>query len=339
MPRRGVRRLKAGALDPRTPAQIEKYLADALKVIRQEALYSTRMDWDTIQEQARECAAQSRSYAGTHRLLYRVLKEAGGDHSHMALPYQFPDAARRMAGGGAGTLPASNSADPPLPEGRLIEGAAYLTLPTLSRRSGGLRLARRYIAAGSRVVDELAAARPHGWIVDLRENTGGSIWPMIAALAGLLEPGVLGRFLLPDGRSQAWHLRRGRLTAPVTGHVSLDRRPMARIHSRGQRRGDAPLAALISSRTASAGEAALIALRAQSPSRTFGGPTAGMTTGNITRFLPDGTRLMISMSHYADAEGRLISGAIQPDVVVDGDGDSDGEGDGTLKQALDWLGG
>ncbi|NUR58811.1 MAG: hypothetical protein HOV87_09060 [Catenulispora sp.] len=220
----------------------------------------------------------------------------------------------------------------------MIEGAAYLTLPTLSRRSGGPLLAHRYITAGSRLIDELAAAGPQGWIVDLRENTGGNMWPMIAAIAGLLDRGVLGRFLLPDGRSQAWRLRRGY----ASGYVSLNRRPMARVPHRAQRRRGAPLAALASARTASAGEAALIALRSQSPSRTFGTPTAGMTTGNITHFLPDGTRLMISVSHYADAEGRLIRGRIEPDEVVAGgevgDAGGPGGGDSALKQALAWIG-
>jgi C-terminal processing protease CtpA/Prc len=289
-------------------------------------------------------------------LLHRVLKEAGGAHSHMVLPYRVSDVVGQRGSGGravetagvetagveiaaveaateeSGTRKAATAAasasragDPPLPEGRLIEGAAYLSLPTLSRRSGGPLLAHRYIAAGSRLVAELAAAQPHGWIVDLRENTGGNMWPMIAAVAGLLERGVLGRFLLPDGRSQAWRLRRG--------YVSLDRRPMARVRSRRRRREGAPLAALISPRTASAGEAALIALRSQTPSRTFGSATAGMTTGNITHVLRDGTRLMISVSYYADADGQLVSGVIEPDEAVAGDGDV------VLERALGWVSG
>jgi hypothetical protein len=75
----------SGALDMRAPARVEKYLADALKVIQREALYSASVDWDAVHAEARETVAQARSYAGTHRLLYRVLKQAGGDHSHMVL--------------------------------------------------------------------------------------------------------------------------------------------------------------------------------------------------------------------------------------------------------------
>lgn len=313
-----------GALDPRTPAQIEKYLADALRVIQRRALYSASVDWDAVHAAARETAARTRSYAGTHRWLSRVLKQAGGQHSHMALSYRLPGATERTAAAAAGTAPADGSGAPSLPEGRLIEGAAYLSLPHLSRRSGGPLLARRYAIAGSRLVGRLAVTQPRGWIVDLRQNTGGNMWPMIAAVAGLLDRGVLGHFLLPDGQRQAWSLNRR--------HISLGRKPIARVHGRPRRRDQAPLAVLISDRTASAGEAALVALQAQSPTRTFGTATAGMTTGNITHVLPDGTRLMISACHYANSAGQLISGPIQPDEPADPSNDGN-----ALTQALAWI--
>jgi carboxyl-terminal processing protease len=315
-----------GALDSRTPAQIEKYLADALRVIQRKALDSASVDWDAVHAEARETAAQAQSYAGTHRLLNRVLKQAGGKHSHMALSYRLPGAVERAATAGAWTTSAAGSGSPPLPEGMLIEGAAYLSLPRLSRRSGGPLLARRYVSAGSRLVGRLAVPKPHGWIVDLRQNTGGNMWPMIAAVAGLLECGVLGHFLLPGGQRQAWCLNRW--------YVSLGGKPIARVHGLPRCRGEAPLAVLISARTASAGEAALVALQAQSPARTFGTATAGMTTGNITHVLPDGTRLMISTCHYADSAGHLISGPIQPDEPANPDDDRN-----ALTQALAWIAG
>jgi hypothetical protein len=40
--------------DPRTPAQIEKHLTDALGVTPREALYSASMDWDAIDAEAGE---------------------------------------------------------------------------------------------------------------------------------------------------------------------------------------------------------------------------------------------------------------------------------------------
>ena len=75
-----------------------------------------------------------------------------------------------------------------------------------------------YATVGNRLAGRLAMTQPRGWIVDLRQNTGGNMWPMIAAVAGLLDRGILGHFL-PDGQRQAWCLNRR--------HISLGRKPLA----------------------------------------------------------------------------------------------------------------
>jgi hypothetical protein len=59
-----------------------------------------------------------------------------------------------------------------------------------------------------------------------------------------------------------------------------------------------------------------------------------MTTGNVTHVLPDGTRLMISTSHYGDSAGQLISGPVQPDEPA-----GPGDDDNALTQALAWIAG
>jgi len=39
-----------------------------------------------------------------------------------------------------------------------------------------------------------------GWIVDLRGNGGGNMWPMIAGVGPVLGEGVIGYFMTPPGR-------------------------------------------------------------------------------------------------------------------------------------------
>ena len=85
-----------------------------------------------------------------------------------------------------------------VPSGHLAGGAAYGRLPRLP---GGPPLARRYARAGGELLTTLAEGRPRGWVVDLRDNTGGNMWPMLAAIAALLPDGVLGYFVLRDGRA------------------------------------------------------------------------------------------------------------------------------------------
>ncbi len=43
-----------------------------------------------------------------------------------------------------------------------------------------------------------------GWIVDLRDNPGGNMWPMVAGLGPILGEGVLGFFVDPDSVVDTW---------------------------------------------------------------------------------------------------------------------------------------
>jgi len=47
----------------------------------------------------------------------------------------------------------------------------------------------------------LQEMNPAGWIIDLRGNSGGNMYPMLAGLSSLLGEGVLGYDVYPDGRS------------------------------------------------------------------------------------------------------------------------------------------
>jgi carboxyl-terminal processing protease len=292
--------------EPGDAVQISRYLLDALGTIRHHALFSAAVDWDEVCAEARETAARAGSYADTHQLLRRVLKQAGGRHSHLIPPRPVP--------GGPGP-PAGN---PELPEGLITGAAGVLSLPRLSRRAN---LSRDFITTGERVIRELAGARPRGWVVDLRDNTGGDMWPMLAAVAGLLDPGVLGYFDRPGVR-RPW-LRNRRSVSLGAGH-------MARCRARRVRGRGVPVAVLTSARTASAGEAVLVALRSRPPVRTFGAATAGFTTGNATHLLPDGASLAISTSYYADAAGQVIDGPVQPDELIEADADP-------MAAALAWV--
>jgi carboxyl-terminal processing protease len=296
-------------MEPRSIEEIEQYALDALGVIRDRALFSADVDWDAVYAEARETAGNARSYAGTHRLLHRTLRQAGGRHSHLVPPYPIPG------------RPQPPETEPKLPEGRRSGAVGVISLPELPRR---LRQPHDYVTAGERLISELARDRPRGWVVDLRDNNGGNMWPMLAAVAGLLDPGVLGYMDRPGATPVPWQLNQR--------SVSLGRRALARCQARRVRRDGMPLAVLISERTASSGEAVLIALRSRPPVRTFGTATAGLTTSNGTHALRDGTRLIISRGYMADVAGRRIDGPIQPDELV-------ADEDDPLAAAAEWISG
>ncbi|NUP53135.1 MAG: hypothetical protein HOW97_38310 [Catenulispora sp.] len=291
-------------------------MADALHEIRTTALFTSDVAWDDVEQEAQAVLDAADTYADTHTFLASVLHQAGGRHSHLTPPPTSAASRQR-------NVRVTERLGPPTPTGHLIDqdSVAWLRLPRLP---DGRQAARRYLADGTAVMTGLVAARPRGWIVDLRANIGGGMWPMLAVAAPLLPEGVLGHFLSPDGRVQTWSAHRGR--------IKLDRKTMARDRTRRRPDGHPPIAVLTTSHTASAGEAVALAFRAQPRARLIGAPTAGMTTGNRTHVLSDGTRLRISVAHYADHDRALIQGPVPVDQHL-----TDNSRDVALSAALAWI--
>jgi C-terminal processing protease CtpA/Prc len=126
--------------------------------------------------------------------------------------------------------------------------------------------------------------------------TSGSL----AALKPFLGDENLGSFARNFGRSAAW--RAGdEVDPPDVAGPDLS-------HARA--------AVLIGPRTASAGEAVTIAFRGRPNTRSFGAATAGLTNGNGTFPLPDGSTIVLASVEELDRNDRAYTGKIEPDVAV-----------------------
>jgi carboxyl-terminal processing protease len=285
----------------------------ALGLIRRTALFSDTVDWGAVHGDAEAVLREAGCYADTRVLLATVLARAGGRHSSLRAPQHVREIRDRAAAALGSAVPA----------GQVIDGAGYLRLPRLP---GRWRLAARDVTAGGGLLAAMTAARPRGWIVDLRDNAGGNMWPMLAVAAALLDDGPLGYCAVPGGRCRAWSLDRG--------CVRLDGRRLARAAGPFLRDGHPPIAVLTSGRTASAGEAVAIAFRGQPGVRVIGTPTAGFTTGNQTYHLRDGMRLSITGCYYAGRDRRPVTGPFPVDHDV---GDADADCGASVAAALSWI--
>jgi C-terminal processing protease CtpA/Prc len=145
------------------------------------------------------------------------------------------------------------------------------------------------------------------------------MWPMLAGLKPFLGNEGLGTFERPDGSSPKW----------VAGdHVGVE--PPAALA--GLER--AWVAVLTGPRTASSGEAVAIAFRGRPRTRSFGQPTAGLSTANGEYPLPDGAMIFLTDAVEADRTGRRYGDAIEPEERMEADTNAV---DVTLLAATRWL--
>lgn len=162
-----------------------------------------------------------------------------------------------------------------------------------------------------------------GWVVDLRGNGGGNMWPMIAGVGPLLGEGPLGYFIGPTGAETLWEYRNG---ASLSGGFAN-----ARVTTPYRLRRDQPRVAVLSDNgIASSGEATLIAFRQRPNTRSFGDATCGLSTANSTYQLSDGGILTLTTALMADRLKTPFGDSIPPDEVSSDQAQA-------VQRAIAWL--
>jgi C-terminal processing protease CtpA/Prc len=215
-----------------------------------------------------------------------------------------------------------------LPTGRRLDTRiGYLELPAIV---GSAEQVQAYAASAQRAIRELDERGVDGWVVDLRRNTGGNMWPMLAGAGPILEDGELGAFAFADNR-MPWVYRDGQ--ALLGAHVLAQVEQPYKL-----KRSLPPVAVLLSRLTASSGELTALAFAGRPGARSFGEPTKGVPTANDSTELPDGAMLCLTVAIGADRTGRTYDGPIVPDQLVSADWAQYGRaGDPVLQTAVSWL--
>lgn len=272
---------------------------EAMQVIADNAYYARQLPAD-FSERWRPAANATPGEARS--AIKQVLRALGDGHSFLMDPARLANEPR--------VARASFVA----PRWEVLEpGIGYLAIP--GTRSGDDALRVRYRDA---VLDALRAGNAQGvrgWVVDLRGNGGGTMWPMLAGLEPLLRGQTPGYFQRPDGSRDAWpnNTTKASASAPDLGKV--------------------PVAVLTSGRTGSSGEAMVVAFRGRPNTRSFGAPTFGVATANAGHRLADGTVLQLTGTVFVDRNGKGDGASLVPDVTVR----ELGVGDRTRQAAVEWL--
>lgn len=194
---------------------------------------------------------------------------------------------------------ATNTYDLPIIPGHI----GYLRVNSFNAPSEKAKL--RYI---KELHDEISRQKDRDtktWIIDLRYNKGGNMWPMLAGVAPLLSNGVHGYFVKPDGSKTAWGI--------YDGQSFLNNQFMIGIEKPSVGNANMPIAVLSSEQTASSGEALLVAVKDKANVRSFGEPSCGMSTSNRSFKLSNGATLNITTAIMASKSGTIFGERIPVD--------------------------
>src|SRR5262249_9604085 len=146
--------------------------------------------WPALRAAARAAVdtASTPDTAVAYSAVRAALRKLGDHHSFLL----SPDEVRKLNG----SEPDSRTSRP-APEIRVVEEkVGYVPIPE-SRGLDSLAI-RQYAIDFQDRLRTLAEQVHCGWVVDLRGNTGGNMWPMLAGIGPVLGDGLAGTFVSTD---------------------------------------------------------------------------------------------------------------------------------------------
>jgi hypothetical protein len=289
--------------------QAARELDAAFAIVRLGSLWRDTVSWGRVEPEIRALAAGSETAEDTYPAIRALLARLGDHHSFLIGPQ---GAAAFRAGGVENPRPLVRAQ---------ADGVGYISVPAYS--GAGKAAAESYVRAA---YDSLARIVTNGagacrWIVDLRSNGGGNMWPMLGGLRPFLGEAGLGSFAPAGESGPLWHARDQVDLTPPVALASLEL---------------ANVAVLIGPHTASSGEAVTISFVGRPRTRSFGLPTAGLSTANATLTLPDRAMILLTTAVEADRRGKRYGGKLVPDEEIPAAA-SGATDDPQMDRAVGWL--
>jgi len=260
------------------PARI---VDEAIRLIRAHALNAERIEWNQAQADIARDMKHVHDADAAYAVIRQVLAKLGDRHSGLLPPRDF----QRFSSEGKPSFT-------PMVEVR--ERVGIVSVPAFSGTD------KTAAAAFTRGLATSIATRARqascGWVVDLRANQGGNMWPMLSGLSPLLGNATPGYFRDREGRQTAWTIRSAGVPVPDLSAV--------------------PVVVVTGQKTASSGEAVAVAFRGRPKARSVGQPTFGVSTSNGMYPLPGGARLKLTDARFVDRTGQAYGDIVMPDHMV-----------------------
>lgn len=267
------------------------YVKQAVSIM-DSGLYADSEAWKTSRKEALDKAKSIDTYEQAHEIISDIIYDVGGKHSRLLLN----DA---------------NTAD-------AVKEEKEFFLPEVTYTEDEILIVKLPEMMGTKEECETYAKtaldqikncpNPKGVIIDLRDNFGGDMGPMVSAISPFLPDGVLMYF----------HMYGQKMPVILNGTATRGGGTPVQLESFKMVDENRKIAVLVNENTASSAEATMICLMGIKNSKSFGVPTAGYCSANNLYPLADGAKLMLTIGEDVSLAGDTYNeDPISPDVVTD----------------------
>ncbi len=305
-------------------AAIQKDVKEALKIAKETSLYRANVNWTVLEKAVLEKAKYAKTHLDLKPALDYLLASLMDHHGmyiydhNLIGNYKNPNEMKTEH----------------TPE--FLENVKFRA-ELLEGHIGYVRM--RHLPMGDNVemakeirfkVDSLIKKGANLWIVDLRYNLGGNMYPMLEGLAPILGNGNLGGTVNKDEMIDAqWEIKEG--------HFYYNNIQMVPLNNETFEDQNYNVAVLISNHTASSGEVVATAFHGRRNTKFFGEHTRGMITNNAWQVISDKFISNIATGYFTDRNGTVFKEFIHPNEIIEFKVENDRSKDEAVVKASTWL--
>jgi C-terminal processing protease CtpA/Prc len=303
--------------------------------IKSNSIHRQKVDWGAMDQEFWTAVSSARNLNDTMEAFVLVLKALDDVHSQLYLNNQYYGYWHPTEESNSPTL--TNLVENAratigiIKDTLLEEKYAYVRVPGI--KANGFAEVNVYARAIRDTIDYYGRKDVKGFVLDLRLNMGGNMYPMLSGLGCLLGDGEIAYEVdLTDTIVRTWHIEQGNFVLNDFPVTNLEQASIKGLN-------EIPVVVLIGPVTASSGSTTAIAFKGRRNVILIGEPTAkGYTTSNgYFQFAPD-FYMNFAVAYVADRNMRLYPSEVEPDVIIPG-GDNFEKLmlDEKIKRALLWL--
>lgn len=280
-------------------------LDEAIAELRENHVNRARVDWSQITASAHAAIEHAQNAEEAYPAIRQVIAALGEKHTmfHPAVA-----AAPAMTGL---EQPKPAAPRPPRKEPqvrRLPGGIGHVSLPGWPFNRDH-PTSEAWVTQARTAMMQADAEGVCGWIVDVRDNGGGNLWPMLDILGPLLGAPPFGAFVVKTREPILYEAGR----ATYAGQLPT----MPALAALKLRSATTPVAVLMNGKTASSAENVVMMFKGRDKTRFFGAATANYVSVNNPKKLKDGSIITTTVGYTEDRTGFAHTDAIQPDVPAD----------------------
>ena len=279
----------------KTHTKQEKYINEALDIIEKNSIKKELIDWSDFRSKVLERGKSDKTIEDAHQTIRYALSLLNDRHSHFIPPKNL------IKGYSEATM---IKFTPIVSE--YNNGIGYIKIPGFSDNK---KLEKDFAGRIQNAIKDLDTYMINGWIIDLRDNGGGNMWPMLLGVGPILGDGIAGYFVNNKNYYEKWGYSKGKAFMDTTIVIQMD--PFYQLKNKNKK-----IAILINNKTASSGEAIAVTFIGLPNTRFFGKSTRGLTTGNSTIILSDSSQILLTTVVYADRNKTLYGKQIIPDEIA-----------------------